>query len=79
MALSKDAKFRMEHALTSKPAADETSAAIDASTVLSAANDTLSAANAILAAANAAKVLGSNFIIAGVLIATATDNTDAAT
>lgn len=65
MALSKDAKFRLEHALTDKGAGDEMSAAIDLST--------------ISAAANAAKVLGSNFVVAGILIATATDNTDAAT
>ncbi len=63
--LSVDLKFRLKHALTDKAAADEMSAAIDAST----------SANA----ANAAKVAGSNYVIAGVLIATATDNTDAAT
>ncbi len=72
MALSKDTKFRLEHALTKKSASDEMAAAIDAST----AGNT---ANAAAAAANALKVAGSNFIIAGILIATAADNTDAAT
>ena len=72
MALTKDTKFRLEHALTKKSASDEMAAAIDGSTVQS-------AANALTSAANALKVAGSNFIIAGILIATATNNTDAAT
>ena len=93
MALSKDTNFRLEHALTKKSAADEMAAAVDASTDLTATNATDIATNVTDIATNvtdiatnvtdiatnAAKVLGSNLVIAGILIATATDNTDAAT
>lgn len=72
MALSKDAKNRLDHAVTSEVAGQEVANAIDAST-------SANVVNAASAAANALKVAGSNFIIAGILIATNTDNTDAAT
>lgn len=65
MSLSKDSKEVLVVAMANRSKADEVSAAIDA--------------NEASAAANLAKVAGSSYVIAGLLIATAIDNTDAAT
>ena len=65
MSLSTDTKKVLVVAMANESKANEVSAAIDA--------------NEAAAAANAAKVAGSSLVIAGLLIATAIDNTDAAT
>ena len=65
MSLSNDTKKVLVVAMANESKANEVSAAIDA--------------NESAASANAAKVAGSGYVIAGLLVATATDNTDAAT
>lgn len=65
MPLSESSKKILVVAMANKSKAEEVAALIDA--------------NEAAAAANAAKVAGSSYVLAGILIATAVDNTDAAT